>query len=264
MYIRVIVVVASALLLSCNYNEPKQGHNMGPSNPSDMVPGFQSIQQEVLGPYCAKCHDWTASYSDVLARLQHIDSMVQSGQMPLGGGMPADMKVLLIDWIQQGAPEDATARSADGNPMPAPDQPGTCSDSKGDDDSDELCCATGLSHNEDDDDAACDDHESPKPAPKPVPAPKPQPNPKPDPRPDPQPQVAWAEISRDIFVPYCSGCHGDPETAVALVLKDYADVVAVKDRISEVVRTDYMPQGSALPETLKKTLLDWISAGADQ
>jgi hypothetical protein len=59
----------------------------------------------------------------------------------------------------------------------------------------------------------------------------------------------------DIFVKYCSGCHG-AQWSTCWNVQDNATGIA------SLVSSGAMPRGSTLPPSVKTTLLDWLEEGA--
>jgi hypothetical protein len=60
---------------------------------------------------------------------------------------------------------------------------------------------------------------------------------------------------QDIFVTYCSGCHG-AQWSTCWNVQDNATV------IGDAVSSGAMPRGSTLPSSVKAALLDWLKEGA--
>jgi cytochrome c5 len=74
-------------------------------------PNFAVIRSQVLQSSCLRCHSGAGAggvnletYDSVLRNLSAIDEAVSSGAMP-PRGMKAELKDLLLKWIQLGAPQ---------------------------------------------------------------------------------------------------------------------------------------------------------------
>lgn len=95
----------------------------------------------------------------------------------------------------------------------------------------------------------------------PVPNPNPNPNPNPDPGNPPMPippedRLTFDNLTQKVFQPHCIRCHGS--------FSDYATVKNKINAIVNMVRSDAMPLGGALPNDLKTLLFEWAAAGAPQ
>lgn len=88
-----------------------------PSTPPAEL-SWNTISSQVITPHCIGCHKEFGSYEVVKAQTSSIHQEVESGNMPMGGSLPADLKALLFNWITVGTPEIAGATSP-----PTLDQP---------------------------------------------------------------------------------------------------------------------------------------------
>ncbi len=116
---RLILLPFFALVLSgvgCNYqkssmNSSAVGLREGMANCGGDT-SYASVLKQIFVPRCSTCHGMsrqtrginTESYNSVLANISNIRMMVSQGLMPQGG-LPADERKYLIDWIDAGAPE---------------------------------------------------------------------------------------------------------------------------------------------------------------
>jgi hypothetical protein len=72
---------------------------------------FETIKTQVLAPHCFRCHDSfmklpLATYEQVLPLISKIRSTVETNKMPPKTPLPDDLKLKLINWIDQGAVEE--------------------------------------------------------------------------------------------------------------------------------------------------------------
>jgi uncharacterized membrane protein len=118
-----------AILPACSYRVEKEALDKAKVNPQAV--GFTEVQVAVLGPKCARCHGFVATYEGVIANLADISARVSSTDadfmMPPPNAAPltADEKAALLGWIARGAPrvgggeveQPATPPSP---PVPAP------------------------------------------------------------------------------------------------------------------------------------------------
>lgn len=101
-------------LSACNYYEQKAV--AGPVDPASIT--YKDVKDQVLGPYCIKCHGGTAglffdTYAGVLKALSPGDeksplcAVLQDGSMPPAGNKPsADLAKMVCDWVKAGALEN--------------------------------------------------------------------------------------------------------------------------------------------------------------
>ncbi len=122
----VILRVGAAMALiagmaACNYRTLKDESNENPQGAGPTAqgklqksPGFAEIESRILGPHCLSCHNSASSQGGlnlddidlVQARIGVIyERVVVQGNMPPGGGLPADLRTQLKSWIDAGAPE---------------------------------------------------------------------------------------------------------------------------------------------------------------
>lgn len=120
-----LTIAMISLLFGCSYRDLK---NTDPSSGSLGQSGanlsFQQIQASILGPKCARCHGWVASYETVKSFGQDIRARINSMSVnfvmppPNAAALTPDEKNALSAWIAAGAPLDGTAP-----PAPNPTQP---------------------------------------------------------------------------------------------------------------------------------------------
>jgi hypothetical protein len=65
--------------------------------------------QSTFADNCSRCHDsaWASCWS-VQASASSVESVVSSGEMPLGGSLSATDKSAVLAWLDQGAPCSGT------------------------------------------------------------------------------------------------------------------------------------------------------------
>ena len=54
--------------------------------------------------YCASCHGWASSHSNVASNASGISSRLSSGNMPPSGSVSSSDRQRAIDWLGCGAP----------------------------------------------------------------------------------------------------------------------------------------------------------------
>lgn len=110
---RTLFMLAIAIFASgCgNYLDPK--HTQAAHHPPQVERGdagtavyFAEIFEQILQPQCLRCHANYSDYSDVSTRLNEILRRVQMDDMPRSAPpLSADLKALLLAWVEAGAPE---------------------------------------------------------------------------------------------------------------------------------------------------------------
>jgi hypothetical protein len=98
-------------LASCSSQHEKVAASDGGSNATSAVPGFATIQAEILNRgsagHCVDCHSQYSVYANVRLELVAIANSVQLNRMPKSGGPLSDnLKQLLQKWLEAGAPEN--------------------------------------------------------------------------------------------------------------------------------------------------------------
>jgi len=63
---------------------------------------YASFGAGFLATYCGGCHGWTQASAQQEGSV--LSSVVTSGAMPPGGGVPASQRQEFADWISCGAP----------------------------------------------------------------------------------------------------------------------------------------------------------------
>lgn len=84
-------------------------------DPVEPAKDWLTVRTLVLEPACFRCHSAPTNragvnvetYQNVIANLNRIEQAIQDGSMPLRGSLSAEQKKLILDWIQDGAPEFA-------------------------------------------------------------------------------------------------------------------------------------------------------------
>jgi hypothetical protein len=85
-----------------------------PQNEEEVV-DFASVRSQILAPRCFSCHSEAAgneggvnleTYENVNVRLSAIQTTVNTNQMPPSRPLPDNLKALLNNWIENGAPEN--------------------------------------------------------------------------------------------------------------------------------------------------------------
>ena len=241
--------------VACNYNEPKTDRGSNENPPPGQSPGFVEIREQVLEPYCAKCHGWTAKYQSVADISASIKIQVESGKMPVSGTLPSAQRDKLLAWIASGAPEIGSATSGHAKPLNTIPAISTCDISEvkpdsaedhpdTDDDKCEASEGNSVISVGNSDKNTADAASTPNTAPQVI-------------------TLNWEYVSLSIITPFCGGCHTTINDARGgIVLTEYADVVAMKDLILAAVSTDFMPMGDLpLPADLKANLRKWIELG---
>jgi hypothetical protein len=120
---RVAWVAACFVLSACGLQ--KQTVTMGRTHASleVSIASFSALQQNLIAPRCLSCHDAAvlsggidmSSYESLLAsgaivkgspQSSQFYTAIQSGLMPPGGGVSADVVAAVYQWILAGAPKD--------------------------------------------------------------------------------------------------------------------------------------------------------------
>lgn len=73
-----------------------------PGTPLD----FAVVSKVIFAPHCVKCHNSFTSYAKVIGRLDEIQLSIDMDKMPkTAPGLPPELKRLLSQWVNAGAPE---------------------------------------------------------------------------------------------------------------------------------------------------------------
>lgn len=111
----ILILVSVSFLIGCNsYNPKEYVKGLKASKSEVSFPDYNLIQNKLLQPYCVYCHS-TASGNGGGVNLEtyqnvknFIDSIhhtsVVSKTMPPGKPLPADLQLMLTNWVAQGAP----------------------------------------------------------------------------------------------------------------------------------------------------------------
>jgi mono/diheme cytochrome c family protein len=74
---------------------------------------------------------------------------------------------------------------------------------------------------------------------------------------------SYAAVNQAVFAPYCISCHNSGANIGSLT--NYADVYNLRGAVQDrVLVTGSMPQGRALPASLKTMLATWLEAGSPE
>ncbi|CAN5622940.1 hypothetical protein BH10BDE1_BH10BDE1_09460 [soil metagenome] len=98
----------SALFLSaCNYtNDKASAESSNRFSSQKSGPDFASVQKQIFVTSCNECHAQYANYQSVAREIAQIRTSVLSNRMPRRGPpLSDDLKSLLVQWIDNGAPE---------------------------------------------------------------------------------------------------------------------------------------------------------------
>ncbi len=132
-------------LASCNYSVSKTPENSpatsgGGGVAATTVPGFDTVNTQVIKPKCATCHSAAGgnragvnleTYATIKSQLSTIRSAVAGNFMPPAsrGPLSAADKALLLLWIDSGGPQDPITAppppTGPGAPLPAPPSNGS-------------------------------------------------------------------------------------------------------------------------------------------
>lgn len=120
--INILLLNMTIYLMACTFQHNKgASRETGLSNVCEPI-SFERVQSEIFGTSqsstgkCLACHVAGGpllaldTYGAVKARLAQIEDSVRSGRMPKNAVLPGVTKEILYAWIQQGAPEVATAQ----------------------------------------------------------------------------------------------------------------------------------------------------------
>lgn len=69
---------------------------------------FTRIKAEIFTPHCVRCHGKFEVYANVALELSQIQDAVLNNRMPRRGPLSDELKALLTEWINLGAPEVAS------------------------------------------------------------------------------------------------------------------------------------------------------------
>lgn len=118
------ILILALFFTSCAYRTEKESEPTAKLNANAI--GFSEVQSAILGPKCARCHGFVASYEGVVANLAEISARTMSGDPgfmmppPGRGTLTADEKTALQGWISRGAPQFAGGDTGTPPVDPAP------------------------------------------------------------------------------------------------------------------------------------------------
>lgn len=118
------LLTLALLISSCAYRTEKEGEPTARLNAAAL--GFSEVQAAILGPKCARCHGFVASYEGVVANLTEISARIASADPgflmppPGRGTLTAEEKAALQSWISRGAPQFAGGGTGNQPVEPAP------------------------------------------------------------------------------------------------------------------------------------------------
>jgi|GEM_PF-7118402 len=104
-----ILLLSCLLLSSCSYKVEKEPEELVKFDGSKL--SFAEVRSLALGPKCARCHDWVASYAETRALASDISDRVQglgpNRQMPPASSsqLSANEKAAIVAWVAAGAQE---------------------------------------------------------------------------------------------------------------------------------------------------------------
>ena len=86
-----------------------------PIEPVEPAKDWLTVKTLVIDPACLRCHSAPRNrgdtnletYQNTLKKLARVKDEIETDSMPLGGTLTAEQKKLILDWIQDGAPEFA-------------------------------------------------------------------------------------------------------------------------------------------------------------
>lgn len=130
----IALLLTASLLNACHYRNQKNEENLnqgnGAAGGSTTVPGFATIQSQILAPRCYECHSSSGgnrgginleSYQTVKNMARAVLASVNNNSMPLNRSpLTTAQKQLLASWVSAGSPENPLQTSP-GSPAPAPD-----------------------------------------------------------------------------------------------------------------------------------------------
>jgi hypothetical protein len=104
-------------------SEADSGSGAGSGNEAASLVDFKAINASFLEVRCVGCHGAYKVYANVIRDLNKIQASIETNRMPkFGGALSTDQKLLLAEWIANGAPE--IINSSVSNPtQPQPNNP---------------------------------------------------------------------------------------------------------------------------------------------
>lgn len=116
------------LLVACgNFFDPKHEAQLNnPNNPSgenetNMTIPFSEVRAKIFEPHCTLCHSEYGNYFFVKQDVNAILAAVLQNRMPDDAPpLDGELKKLLTNWINQGAPEFVQGGENTSSPQPAP------------------------------------------------------------------------------------------------------------------------------------------------
>lgn len=68
---------------------------------------FATVRAQIFTPHCIRCHGRFEEYAKVALELNRIQDAVVANRMPPRVPLSGELKSLLSEWINKGAPETA-------------------------------------------------------------------------------------------------------------------------------------------------------------
>lgn len=133
-----MILICLTLVSACHYRNQKgsadvDGGNSAAGDGSGSIPGFATIQSQILAPRCYECHSNAGgnrgginleSYQNVKNMARAVNASVVNNSMPMNRSpLTAAQKQLLASWVAAGSPENPIQ----GNPS-QPGSPGSPDD----------------------------------------------------------------------------------------------------------------------------------------
>jgi hypothetical protein len=109
---KLFAVVCALCLSACDYMTEKNVASAPPPAAQVVVPSFSEVATRVFEPKCVRCHGHYGEYASVLQDIDEINEhAILTRQMPKEPETPLtkDQFDLLKNWIDHGAPEEATS-----------------------------------------------------------------------------------------------------------------------------------------------------------
>jgi uncharacterized membrane protein len=122
-----IFIIMSLLLSSCGYEHLKDAGNnnpIGESEPPGEQPtegpreptaiNYATIHSQIIVPQCLRCHNASRArggvvletYELLTANLGRVQDAINGDIMPPSGPLAMELKQLLNEWVQSGAPRE--------------------------------------------------------------------------------------------------------------------------------------------------------------
>lgn len=135
-----LIFFLSLLLGACGYQNTKPPNLISGENRNYNIDGsigldYKTIRAKVLEPYCFECHSNEGgnegevnmeTYASTFVNISTIQNEILAGSMPKKRPpLSPDIKQILLNWIDAGAPEfsDSTKDNNTKPPQPNPENP---------------------------------------------------------------------------------------------------------------------------------------------